>query len=129
MELVGEETLQRRRDSHVQNLQWIVWMFRSTSDFSQHSSQPPRTRKWGSEALRAASELGPGVRLPRLPALYPAKRKWRLPEQSNPLDHLEGDAGGESAWRRNYTSLQEQSDKVVDVLEDQAEAGPSAEVK
>ena len=67
--------------------------------------------------------VGPGVRLPRLPALYPAKRKWRLPEQSNPLDHLEGDAGGESAWRRNYTSLQELSDKVVDVLEDQARRG------
>ena len=67
--------------------------------------------------------VGPGVRLPRLPALYPAKRKWRLPEQSNPLDHLEGDAGGESAWRRNYTSLHELSDKVVDVLEDQARRG------
>ena len=67
--------------------------------------------------------VGPGVRLPRLPALYPAKRKWRLPEQSNPLDHMEGDAGGESAWRRNHTSLQELSDKVVDVLEDQARRG------
>ena len=35
-------------------------MFRSTSDFSQHSSQPPRTQKWGSETLRAASELAQG---------------------------------------------------------------------
>ena len=25
--------------------------------------------------------VGPGARLPRLPALYPKKRKWRLPEQ------------------------------------------------
>ena len=36
---------------------------------------------------------------------------------------MEGDVGGESAWRRNYTSLQELSDKVVDVLEDQARRG------
>ena len=26
--------------------------------------------------------VGPGVRLPRLPALYKAKKMWRLPEQS-----------------------------------------------
>ena len=68
-------------------------------------------------------KVGPGVRLPRLPALYPAKRMWRLPEQSNPQDYMEGDAGGESAWRRNCTSSQELSDKVVDVLEDQARRG------
>ena len=33
--------------------------------------------------------VGPGARLPRLPALYAAKRRWRLPEQEDPLVHQE----------------------------------------
>ena len=36
--------------------------------------------------------VGVGVRLPRLPALYPPKRKWRLEEQRG-LGH------GGSSWR------------------------------
>ena len=28
----------------------------------------------------------PGVRLPRLPALYKAKKRWRPPEQADPMD-------------------------------------------
>ena len=38
--------------------------------------------------------VGPGVRLPRLPALYKAKKKWPLPEQSDPLLHMEGGETG-----------------------------------
>ena len=29
--------------------------------------------------------MGPGVRLPRLPALYKAKKRWSLAEQSDPV--------------------------------------------
>ena len=43
--------------------------------------------------------VGPGVRLPRLPALHKAKKKLRLPEQSDPLLHVEGVDTGEYAWR------------------------------
>ena len=34
-------------------------------------------------------KVGPGTRMPRLPALYKAKKKWRLPFQVDPLDYLE----------------------------------------
>ena len=34
--------------------------------------------------------IGPGVRLPRLPALYKRKKKWRLPEQTDSMHGLHG---------------------------------------
>ena len=33
--------------------------------------------------------VGPGVRMPRLPALYKQKKRWRILEQADPLDYLE----------------------------------------
>ena len=33
--------------------------------------------------------VGPGTRMPRLPALYKPKKKWRLASQVDPLDYLE----------------------------------------
>ena len=33
--------------------------------------------------------VGPGTRMPRLPALYRPKKKWRLASQVDPLDYLE----------------------------------------
>ena len=67
--------------------------------------------------------VGPGVRLPRLPALYKAKKKWRLPEQSDPLLHTEGGETGEYAWRNNYPAVATLSAEVTEVLEDQAKSG------
>ena len=68
--------------------------------------------------------VGPGVRMPRLPALYKRKKKWRLASQADPRNYLEDEeAGGELTWRRNYSSLDELSDKVIDVLEDQSKRG------
>ena len=67
--------------------------------------------------------VGPGVRLPRLPALYKAKKKWRLPEQSDPLLHMEGGETGEYAWRNNYPAVATLSAEVTEVLEDQAKRG------
>ena len=49
--------------------------------------------------------VGPGARLPRLPALYPWKKKWRLPEQADPLDYQEEKCGTERIWRRNHASV------------------------
>ena len=54
------ETLQRETGFTCPEQARIVWMFRSTSDFSQHSSQPPRIQRWDSETLRVASELAQG---------------------------------------------------------------------
>ena len=68
--------------------------------------------------------VGPGVRMPRLPALYKRKKKWRLASQADLRNYLEDEeAGGEHTWRRNYSSLDELSDKVIDVLEDQSKRG------
>ena len=67
--------------------------------------------------------VGPGVRLPRLPALYKAKKKWRLPEQSDPLLHMEKGETGEHAWRNNYPAVASLSAEVTEVLEDQARRG------
>ena len=66
--------------------------------------------------------VGPGARLPRLPALYPAKKRWRLTEQGDPRNYLE-QVNTVSMWRTNYASLDVFSDKVLAVLEDQAARG------
>ena len=47
--------------------------------------------------------VGPGVKLPRLPALHSKKRRWKLPEQN--ADDEEGEAEGDRLWRSNYASL------------------------
>ena len=49
--------------------------------------------------------VGPGVRLPRQPALFHAKRKWRLPEQADPEEYLAETQMDEAIWKRNYSSL------------------------
>ena len=59
--------------------------------------------------------MGPGTGLPRLPALYRPKRKWRLADQ--------GDLEDYPSWRKNYSSLAALSDKVKDVLDDQSRRG------
>ena len=75
--------------------------------------------------LRAAEgvRVGPRARLPRLPAQYARKKKWRLPEQADPLDYQEEKCSTERIWRRNYASVSELTDKVLAVMEDQAERG------
>ena len=67
--------------------------------------------------------VGPGARLPGLPALYPAKKRWRLSEQGDPRNYLE-QVNTVSMWRTNCASLDVFSDKVLAVLEDQATRGP-----
>ena len=70
-------------------------------------------------AFAEGVRVGPGVWLPRLPALYKAKKKWSLPEQSDTLLHLEEEQAREQAWRP-LTTL---SAEVTDVLEDHARRG------
>ena len=49
--------------------------------------------------------VGPGVRMPRLPALYKQKKRWRIPEQADPLDYLEcpQEAGGDMEAQLFFT--------------------------
>ena len=50
--------------------------------------------------------VGPGNRMPRLPALFRPKKKLRLASQFDPLDYLEGSTDSTTVWRRNYSTLQ-----------------------
>ena len=67
--------------------------------------------------------VGPGTRMPRLPALYKAKKKWRLPSQVDPLDYLEYAPDSSGVWRSNYSTLREFETQVLDVMHDQASRG------
>ena len=68
--------------------------------------------------------VGPSARMPRLPALYKPKRKWRLAAQTDPSNYLEEEASWpESCWRSNYPSLSEHIERVKKVLEDQTSRG------
>jgi len=60
--------------------------------------------------------IGVGVVLPRTPAVYEARTKWRLPEQEQlPDEHPEEGVTG--AWRANYTSAKLLQPQVVRELE------------
>ena len=64
--------------------------------------------------------VGPGVRMPRLPAIFKQKRRWRVPEQTDPLDYLEQPQDDGITWRRNNASLDQWKEQVLKVLHDQA---------
>ena len=62
--------------------------------------------------------------MPRLPALYKQKKKWRLASQADPQNYLEEEeTGREHTWRRNSASLHEPSDMVIGAMEDQTRRG------
>ena len=67
--------------------------------------------------------VGPGTRMPRLPALYKAKKKWRLPSQVDPLDYFQYAPDKSGVWRSNYSTLREFETQVLDVVHDQASRG------
>ena len=64
---------------------------------------------------RSGVRVGSLARLPRLPALYARKKRWRLPKQMDPLDYLEDQSANDAVWRLNYSSLEEHSDSVLEV--------------
>ena len=65
--------------------------------------------------------IGVGVRMPRTPAVFPPKRKWRLSGQQDPFAYLEEDFGGGTC--SNYTSAVGYADLVEKTLRDQAGRG------
>ncbi len=68
--------------------------------------------------------IGVGVKLPRTPAVYARKRRWRLEGQADPdFDLLaEREALGE-AWRENYASAKLHDKAILEQLEDAVERG------
>ena len=67
--------------------------------------------------------VGPGARLPRLPAIYSAKKKWRLPGQEDPADYLESVEEPGAEWRKNYSTLGPLLEEVEQVMDDQHARG------
>ena len=63
--------------------------------------------------------VGPGARLPRLPALYRPKRRWKLAGPGNTEEYLEAEHDPERVWRSTCPTVSELAEKVEDVLEDQ----------
>ena len=58
--------------------------------------------------------------MPRPPALFKPKKKWRLASHVDPLDYLEHAPDKEGVWRRNYSTLQAFEELVLEVMYDQA---------
>ena len=77
----------------------------------------------GLGAYAQGVRVGPGVRMPRLPTLYRPERRWRLPEQADPLEYLEKHPDTDTTWRQNYASVAPLENKVLEVLHDQAKRG------
>ena len=67
--------------------------------------------------------VGPGARLPRQPALYPAKKKWSLKEKYDGADYLTPVDDEEATWRKNHSSIEPWVERVLEVLEDQSSRG------
>ena len=61
--------------------------------------------------------------MPRRPALFKPKKKWRLASQVDPPDYLEHAQDKEGVWRRNYSTLQAFEQQVLEVMYDQASRG------
>ncbi len=68
----------------------------------------PDTR--GMEHFCRGVRIGVGVRMPRTPAVYPRKRRWRL--RDNDTGGLDDDLEGADAWRLNYKSATVHRDEV-----------------
>jgi len=68
------------------------------------------------DAYLVGVRIGVGVILPRTPAVYEERVKWRLPEQEA-LSDESADPEVEGAWRANYTSAKLLLPQVVKELE------------
>ena len=69
--------------------------------------------------------VGPGARLPRLPALYVAKRRWRLPEQEDPLEYQQEERGARAHGRGTVLAVmddQSSRGQVLKLREEEARA-------
>ncbi len=83
------------------------------------SAEDPDWR--GMDLLAQGIRLGVGCRLPRTPAVFERKRRWRIPGQEDP----EGwrDDTVESVWRDNYQSATDQSAELERQLQECYDVG------
>ena len=85
--------------------------FRLLGAFLRHTGDPERDLPSFAPGVR----VGVGVRMPRVPAVHPRKRRWRLREQENPDAHLM--YWGQGADNDNYASAKEFLETVEEQLE------------
>jgi hypothetical protein len=71
--------------------------------------------------MASGVHVGVGVKLPRIPAVFPRKRKWALESQRLP----EGDGPGsfDTLWKDNYVSAKEATEDLAMALREQATRG------
>ncbi len=68
--------------------------------------------------------IGVGVKMPRTPAVYHRKRRWRLQGQGDPDFDLQGErAALGDAWRDNYASAKLHDRAILAQLEDAVDRG------
>ena len=91
--------------------------FRLLGAFLKHTGDPERDFPNFASGVR----VGVGVRMPRVPAVYPRKRQWRLREQENLDAQLA--KWGQGADNDNYASAKEFLDAVEEQLEQSVSKG------
>ena len=90
--------------------------------FLKHTGDPERDVPNFASGVR----VGVGVRMPRVVAVYPRKRQWRLREQENPDAHLA--YWGQGADNDNYASAKEFLDAVEEQLEQSVSKGQAVKL-
>ena len=98
------------------NFKRIVQVFQSTLVTWGLLLKAAKDPEVGLGDFAAGVCVGPGARLSRVPALYPRKKKWRVPRQTDPLDEMEEKDMSESFWRQYCSSLAEYEEQVLDVV-------------
>ncbi len=80
----------------------------------------------GMDHFARGVRLGVGVRLPRTPAVYSRKVRWRLPEQSEA--DFRDEVGTDAIWRDNYRSAKANLASIEAQLEDHHRRGLADQV-
>ena len=102
---------------------WKLEIGRTDYRFLQMLLQLAKDPEVGRGGYSQGVRVGPGTKMPRLPALCRPKGRWRLASQQDPLDYLEQTVDQGGIWRRNYSSLAAYEDRVLEVMRDQASRG------
>ncbi len=75
----------------------------------------------GMEHFARGIRIGVGVKLPRTPAVYSRKTRWRLPEQSGA--DADAEVGVEAVWLDNYRTAKENLGAIEQQLDDHVSRG------
>ncbi len=75
----------------------------------------------GMSRFATGVRLGVGIRMPRTPAVYAQKRRWRIPEQAD-ADSWEPQSTS-GVWRDNYRTAKAQKSEVKRQLDEHVDQG------